>query len=69
VDGFRADADKEGHKVTNDEIVPFERRHNANNEACEKAIEQASRAKDLANNAVYDEIRTKWFTPNPAAKS
>lgn len=68
IKGFMADADKEGHQVTNDEIIPFARQLEANKTACGRAIEAARNAKDTADNAVNNEIIAKWFAPKPAAE-
>lgn len=68
IKGFVTDADKEGHQITNDEIVPFVRQLEANKQAQVKAIQQANTTKREADKAVLDEITTRWFTPEPPAE-
>lgn len=57
IKGFMADANQEGHHVTKEDTSAYLQQLETNR----KAYEEADRA-------VFNQIRTKWFAPKPAAE-
>jgi len=58
IEGFVADANADGHHVTKEDTLVYLEQFRAN-----------EKAKEQADEAVYDAVKAKWFAPKPATES